>query len=376
MAFPVNVMRADRSDGAVVVGIVAVVGYFAVLVHGMGAWPYEQWMVLVLVPLLLTVGVIGILVVTRDDSDRLTSIMVAGLVAKLGAAFVRYFVVFAVYRSGDSIAYDLRGRAIADAFHDGHSTLGSLLPTGTGTTFHRRPHRSDLHRDGPEPARRLPRLRVHRLLGARAVPPRGAHRPAVARRASLRDVALLHAGAGLLAVEHRQGSRDDARHRLCGVRCRSGSRAPSQRSAPPRCRSRPRLSGPAPRRFRADRRPRRGHPVPIPAEAATTDLRTGRAARQRRSARRAGQPGAGPSRRPVPAQRRRSGHHRRPVSSSTAPSRARPTAARRSRERLRHRRSTTPTRHSRSSSGRRSSRPTRSPRRSRRWRRRSSWCWP
>ena len=110
MALPANVMRADRSDGAVVVGFVAVAVYFAVLVHGMGTWPYEQWMVLVLVPLLLTAGVVGILVVTRDDSDRLTSIMIAGLVAKLGAAFVRYFVVFAVYRSGDSIAYDERGR--------------------------------------------------------------------------------------------------------------------------------------------------------------------------------------------------------------------------------------------------------------------------
>ena len=94
MALPVNVLRADRSDGAVVVGFAAVAVYFAVLVHGMGTWPYEQWMVLVLVPLLFTAGVVGILVVTRDDSDRLTSIMVAGLVAKLGAAFARYFVVF------------------------------------------------------------------------------------------------------------------------------------------------------------------------------------------------------------------------------------------------------------------------------------------
>ena len=44
-----------------------------------GTWPYEQWMVLVLVPLLFTAGVVGILVVTRDDSDRLTSMMVACL---------------------------------------------------------------------------------------------------------------------------------------------------------------------------------------------------------------------------------------------------------------------------------------------------------
>ncbi len=135
MALPVHVLRADRSDGAVVVGFAAVAVYFAVLVHGMGTWPYEQWMVLVLVPLLFTAGVVGILVVTRDDTDRLTSIMVAGLVAKLGAAFVRYFVVFAVYRGGDSIAYDVRAEAIADAFHDGRSTLGSLLPTRTGTGF-------------------------------------------------------------------------------------------------------------------------------------------------------------------------------------------------------------------------------------------------
>ena len=138
MSLPVHVLRADRSDGAVVVGFAAVAVYSAVLVHGMESWPYEQWMVLVLVPLLFTAGVVGILVVTRDDTDRLTSIMVAGLVAKLGAAFVRYFVVFAVYRGGDSIAYDVQAEAIADAFHDGRSTLGSLSPPelepGSSTT--------------------------------------------------------------------------------------------------------------------------------------------------------------------------------------------------------------------------------------------------
>ena len=376
MSLPVHVLRADRSDGAVVVGFAAVAVYFAVLVHGMGTWPYEQWMVLVLVPLLFTAGVVGILVVTRDDTDRLTSIMVAGLVAKLGAAFVRYFVVFAVYRGGDSIAYDVRAEAIADAFHDGRSTLGSLLPTRTGTGFI-----DDLTGliytvMGPS---RLGGFLVYAFIGYWGLVL--FHRAARIGLPSLdeRRYAMLLYFMPALVFWPSSIGKEAVMMLAIGCAAFGAARVLERR----RNGLLPLAAGVG---LTYQVRPHVAFVLMValavailfrsPAAATTTDLRTGGPARSASScsppwpALRSPRPSTGSCRAPSTTT------SPKPVSSSTAPSRARPTAARRSPERLRHRRSTIRTQPSRCSSDRRSSRSTPSARRSRRWRRRSSWCWP
>jgi hypothetical protein len=127
--------RITGSDVVVAVGIAAVVAYFGLLAWATGAWGYDRWMVLVLAPILVAVGAAVVVAVTRHDERPLTELILVALVLKLAASFVRYFVAFELYGSGDALRYDEAGAEIADAFHRGDMTLGSLLSLGRGTAF-------------------------------------------------------------------------------------------------------------------------------------------------------------------------------------------------------------------------------------------------
>jgi hypothetical protein len=127
--------RVDRSDLVVGAGIVGVVAYFATLMWAIDAWAYDRWMVLVLAPILLAVGAVIIGAVTRHDAVPLTGLIITALVLKLAASFVRFFVAFELYGSGDALRYDENGSAIANAFHAGDASLGTLLSVGRGTIF-------------------------------------------------------------------------------------------------------------------------------------------------------------------------------------------------------------------------------------------------
>ena len=54
---------------------------------------------------------------------------------KLAASFVRYFVAFSLYGSGDASAYDSAGTEIAESFHRGELSLTDLLALRQGTRF-------------------------------------------------------------------------------------------------------------------------------------------------------------------------------------------------------------------------------------------------
>jgi hypothetical protein len=128
-------IHIDRSSIVAGVGLAAIVVYFAALMHGLRAWPYSQWMVLLLVPILLAAGVAVIVRVTRDDDVPLTRLIVVALVVKLAASFVRYYVVFSLYGTGDSEQYDLAGTRIATQFRERRLSLTDLLAVGQGTRF-------------------------------------------------------------------------------------------------------------------------------------------------------------------------------------------------------------------------------------------------
>ena len=127
--------RVAASEVVVAGGIAGVVAYFGVLAWAVGAWPYDRWMVLVLAPVLVAVGATVVIAVTRHDEHPLTDLILVALVLKLAASFVRYFVAFELYGSGDALRYDEAGAEIANAFHRGDMTLGSLLSVGRGTAF-------------------------------------------------------------------------------------------------------------------------------------------------------------------------------------------------------------------------------------------------
>ena len=104
------VYRLNRANAVAAAGLVAIAVYFGVLAHAVRGWPYDKWMVLILAPALLAIGTVIIVAVTRDDEQPLTTLIVAALVAKLAASFVRYFVTISLYGTGDSIGYDRAGR--------------------------------------------------------------------------------------------------------------------------------------------------------------------------------------------------------------------------------------------------------------------------
>lgn len=135
MKTPLAEIRPDRATVAAAVGLVAVGGYLALLAYAMGRWPYDQWMLLILVPLLLAIGALIIWRVTRHDEVALTRLIIAALVTKMVASYVRYVVIFEVYRSGDAYRYDSAGAEIANAFHRGELPISQLIPSETSTPF-------------------------------------------------------------------------------------------------------------------------------------------------------------------------------------------------------------------------------------------------
>ena len=52
------VYRLNRANVVAWAGLAAIAVYFAVLTHAVGAWPYDEWMVLILAPALLAVGTV------------------------------------------------------------------------------------------------------------------------------------------------------------------------------------------------------------------------------------------------------------------------------------------------------------------------------
>ncbi len=118
--------------------IVVAVGAAVVLAAGWAMFhlSYDIWGALVIVPLLSAVGVFAIRRTFRGDQRELAPIALIGLVAKLGAAMVRYWVAFDAYGgSSDSQAYHAAGSVLARRVRDGEAPLWSLVPKSIGTSF-------------------------------------------------------------------------------------------------------------------------------------------------------------------------------------------------------------------------------------------------
>ncbi|MCU0271280.1 MAG: hypothetical protein MUF83_21940 [Acidimicrobiales bacterium] len=128
-------LAVERSTVFATIGLTMVGVYLALLAYGMRYWPYDRWMLLVLTPLLVLLGSVIILVVTRRDVAPLTRLILVAFGVKLASAFVRYFVTVDIYGTGDSLRFDKEGAAIANAFHAGDLPLSQLIPTATGTAF-------------------------------------------------------------------------------------------------------------------------------------------------------------------------------------------------------------------------------------------------
>ncbi len=128
--------RLNRANVVAWSGLAAIAVYFAVLTHAVRAWPYDEWMVLLLLPALIALGAGIVLFVTRHDIEPMSGLIIVALVLKLGASFVRYFVAFDLYGgTADASRYDDLGADIASRFRSGDLSLGELLSFGRSTEF-------------------------------------------------------------------------------------------------------------------------------------------------------------------------------------------------------------------------------------------------
>ena len=114
--------------------LVLVVGYAAVLLHGIDHWSYDVWGGMVVGPVLLAIGIYLVRVAGRNEADpRMPRILMWALVLKLAGGIARYVVGLGVYGGvADSVTYSQHGAALAlDFRHLDFSHLPANIP-GTG----------------------------------------------------------------------------------------------------------------------------------------------------------------------------------------------------------------------------------------------------
>lgn len=114
-------------------GTGVVVGYLWFLTRAMNSWPYTSWLLLVLIPALFAVGVVIIRAVTASDETPMFATFVFALALKLAASFVRFFVAFELYGSGDSLKYHYDATIRMNDFFDHKITLWNMVTPSFGT---------------------------------------------------------------------------------------------------------------------------------------------------------------------------------------------------------------------------------------------------
>ncbi len=123
--------------GVVVVVLPVIAAYAALFAYLMQHTSYDYWGAVWLAPLLVAISLPILLRRTNIERDRLIGpILVAALVLKLVAAFVRYFLTTGLYERADFDRYAASGIALRNALLEGDtSTLDLGTGSGAGTRF-------------------------------------------------------------------------------------------------------------------------------------------------------------------------------------------------------------------------------------------------
>ena len=114
-------------------GTALVVGYLWFLTRAMNTWPYTSWLLIVLIPVLFVTGLVVIRLVTKNDDRPMVGLFGFALALKLGASFIRFFVAFELYGSGDSAQYHIDATARMNEFFAGQVTFVDLLTPRLGS---------------------------------------------------------------------------------------------------------------------------------------------------------------------------------------------------------------------------------------------------
>lgn len=113
--------------------VTVVVGYLGLLVWAMNNWRYTTWVVLLIFPTLAITGIFIIRWATADDPENLMGLLSVALVVKLAAAWIRFYVSFELYGTGDSLQYHIEAVDRSNAFFAHQISLGDLLTPRVGT---------------------------------------------------------------------------------------------------------------------------------------------------------------------------------------------------------------------------------------------------
>lgn len=117
--------------------VVAVaVTYVLFVGWAMTSLSYEIWGAFVVAPIVVALTIPMLQRVFYGDAALLLPIAIAGLIAKLGATLVRYWVGFDVYDGGvDAQGYHQSGMGIAEQIRGGDISAITELTSGIGTVF-------------------------------------------------------------------------------------------------------------------------------------------------------------------------------------------------------------------------------------------------
>ena len=95
---------------------------------------FDIWGALVVAPVLLIVGMLGVRRMFQGDLKPLQRVMWLGLAAKLAGALVRYWVAFDAYGGAtDAERYHKYAQAAAGQVWAGDAAFSTVLPSGSGT---------------------------------------------------------------------------------------------------------------------------------------------------------------------------------------------------------------------------------------------------
>ena len=116
--------------------VAAAVAYLVALSWAMANLSFDIWGALVVAPVLLIVGMLGIRRMFGGDLKPLQRVMWLGLTAKLAGALVRYWVAFDAYGGAtDAERYHKYASEAAGKVWAGDASFSTVLPSGTGTEF-------------------------------------------------------------------------------------------------------------------------------------------------------------------------------------------------------------------------------------------------
>jgi hypothetical protein len=125
--------RGTPSQNAVlVIGLAFAAAYVGALMWLISTGSYNFWAALLIAPILVAVSLPALARQARREGDRqLFRLLLAGLILKLGASVVRYWVDFVYYHRADAGGYYTNGLALAEQFRhwDFHLNFHSYVGT-------------------------------------------------------------------------------------------------------------------------------------------------------------------------------------------------------------------------------------------------------